>query len=202
MPCWSFWSQKACRTKGSAWCMTFGVQPEDPNISLAQIPILIFSDTTKFWRLGALLSNFIWFLSYHKDQKTQPRVRAQMSLCFLPLTKPSHCKLKIEHWLWRGADRPHHLRISIQALQENLQVKKRWEFDSKCVPQKEQGASWGLMIPFSTSNSPVFSFSLFASHAISFALGGMNFCQTIEAIDFGREGTRDSVNSLVMSLVG
>ena len=198
----SFVIQRACKMNESALCITFGAHPADPIISFAQIPILIFKDNTKFWRLGVFLSNFIWFLSYHKDQMTQPSVSVQMSLCFLRLTRPIHCMLKPEHWLWMGADMPHHFRISIQALQENLQSKRMWEFDSSVIPQNGQLASWGLMIPFSTSKSPVFSFSLFASQTVSFARGGMNFCQIMEVSDFGREGTRDSYNLFVMSFVG
>ena len=176
-----------CNTIESILYMTFwGAKPEYPSIFFAQIPILIFKEKTKLWILGVFLSNFILFLSYHSDQIPQPRMRAHNFRHFCFFTRPNHWMLKLLHRLWRAAKRPHHPSISLQPLQANLHVKRMWEFDSISRLQKGQAASWGLMIPFSTRWSLVFSLSRFANHKDSFALGGINFCHTMLMIGLDR----------------
>ena len=115
---------------------------------------------------------------------------------------PIHWEQKFLHRLWRAEDNDHHFRISIQVLQANLQVKIMWEFDSISRLQKGHNASWGVMIPLSTRKSPVFSFSKFATHIASFALGGMNFCQTMLMMCFGRVGVYISFTLAMILFVG
>ena len=149
-------------------------ETEYPSISFAQIPIMIFRESTKFCRLGTFLSNLMWFRSYHRDHVTHPKMMPQMSRYFLFFIRPSHWTLKFRHRLCSAAERPHHLRISIQEPKAKLQVKRMWEFYSISSVQIGHVASWGLIIPFSTRKSPIFSFSWFASHTHSFALRGYN----------------------------
>ena len=142
----------------------------------------------KVVNFGVFVSNFILFLSYHSDQITQPRMRLQNSRCFRFFTRLSHWMLKSLHLLWRAAERPHDCKIFVQVLQANLHEKRMWEFDSISRLQKGHAASQGSIIPFSTRKSPVFSFSRFANHTDSFALGGINFYHMMFTMGLDREG--------------
>ena len=159
-----------------------------PRISFAQIPILIFKEETKLLQFGALDSNLILFRSYHSDHITRPEIRPHGFRSFRFFKNPNHWVQKFVHRLCRTPEIPHYSNIIIHAFQANLHVKRICEFDSMCIPQNGQTASWVAIIPFSTRWSPVFSFSRFANHTHSFALRGIDFCHTRLTMGLGRVG--------------